>query len=172
VSFHLDVLPAIPNPDGGPSAILLTDRTLLRWQHSDPIAYGRWFKIAAAMPEHIGHEDGRWVIANPVEPRENFADKWSERPGLADAFFGWLDRLQEDLKSAQEKRGLDQVVAHLSESFGERPIEKAAAGLGDAYLGARERGQLGFAATTGSLSAGGSIPVRRHDFYGERRHAH
>lgn len=44
--FHLDVLPAIPDlgPQGGPTGILLTDKELFHWQHSDPIGYANWFR--------------------------------------------------------------------------------------------------------------------------------
>jgi hypothetical protein len=42
--FHMDVLPAIPDRDtDSRSAILLPDRDLAEWQHSDPIAYAAWF---------------------------------------------------------------------------------------------------------------------------------
>ncbi len=42
--FHLDVLPAIPDLEYLPSGILLTDKELFHWQHSDPIGYARWFR--------------------------------------------------------------------------------------------------------------------------------
>jgi hypothetical protein len=45
VPFHMDVLPAIPNPETPPEGILLTDRDLLRWQPSNPIAYADWFEL-------------------------------------------------------------------------------------------------------------------------------
>jgi hypothetical protein len=41
--FHLDVLPSIPDDEGGATRILLTDRDLRHWQHSDPIGYADWF---------------------------------------------------------------------------------------------------------------------------------
>ena len=46
--FHLDVLPAIPDVELPPTAILLTDKDLVRWQHSDPQAYARWFESRMA----------------------------------------------------------------------------------------------------------------------------
>jgi hypothetical protein len=46
--FHLDSLPAIPDEDATPSGILLTDRALREWQHSDPIAYSEWFYAVMA----------------------------------------------------------------------------------------------------------------------------
>jgi Second Messenger Oligonucleotide or Dinucleotide Synthetase domain len=41
--FHMDVLPAIPDAEGVPNSILLTDRSLRHWQHSNPIDYAGWF---------------------------------------------------------------------------------------------------------------------------------
>ena len=42
--FHIDVLPAIPDRHGQEHAILLTDRELREWQHSNPIDYATWFR--------------------------------------------------------------------------------------------------------------------------------
>ena len=38
------MLPAIPDPDGRAPAILITDKELRHWQHSNPIEYAEWFK--------------------------------------------------------------------------------------------------------------------------------
>jgi hypothetical protein len=43
-AFHLDALPAIPDTDGSPTGILLTDKKLTRWLSSDPKAYNAWFR--------------------------------------------------------------------------------------------------------------------------------
>lgn len=42
--FHMDVLPSIPDVEYGASGILLTDKNLQRWQHSNPIGYAHWFR--------------------------------------------------------------------------------------------------------------------------------
>ncbi|MCU1701596.1 MAG: nucleotidyltransferase [Mycobacterium sp.] len=42
--FHLDVLPAIPDVEYPSTGILLTDKQLYRWQHSNPIGYAKWFR--------------------------------------------------------------------------------------------------------------------------------
>lgn len=44
-SFHIDVLPSIPNEEGESTGILLTDAELTRWQKSNPLAYAEWFKM-------------------------------------------------------------------------------------------------------------------------------
>ena len=43
--FHLDILPTIPDTDYPPTGILLTDKQLFHWQHSNPIGYADWFRI-------------------------------------------------------------------------------------------------------------------------------
>jgi hypothetical protein len=40
----MDVLPAIPDPEGAQHAIKLTDRDLTLWQASNPIAFANWFR--------------------------------------------------------------------------------------------------------------------------------
>lgn len=42
--------------------------------------------------------DGTWYIGNPVNPDENFADRWHEdNHARARAFFAWVDALHKDL---------------------------------------------------------------------------
>lgn len=41
--FHLDVLPALPNPKAQDTGILVTDTEAFRWHPSDPIGYADWF---------------------------------------------------------------------------------------------------------------------------------
>jgi len=41
--FHMDILPAIPDEQGIDHSILITDKELVRWQHSDPKNYSAWF---------------------------------------------------------------------------------------------------------------------------------
>jgi hypothetical protein len=54
--FHLDVLPAIPDEEGGPAHILLTDRDLRDWQHSNPIGYAGWFFERMRVPLRAARE--------------------------------------------------------------------------------------------------------------------
>jgi len=49
--FHLDVLPTIPDVEHPPTGILLTDKQLYRWQHSNPIGYATWFRTRLAQPQ-------------------------------------------------------------------------------------------------------------------------
>lgn len=43
-TFHMDVLPALPNEKDPPNGIRLTDKDLTEWQYSNPIEYADWFR--------------------------------------------------------------------------------------------------------------------------------
>ena len=77
----------------------------------------------------IGYQDGRWVIQNPVEPDENFADKWNEKPKRREAFLKWLDRAKSDFSAAVEKKSLTESVAVLRKSLGAPEVDRAAGRL-------------------------------------------
>ncbi|MZG13918.1 nucleotidyltransferase [Streptomyces sp. SID5914] len=47
--FHLDVLPAIPDEEHPPTGILLTDKKLHKWQHSNPLGYADWFRARSEL---------------------------------------------------------------------------------------------------------------------------
>lgn len=47
----------------------------------------------------LDFEDGTWLIKNPSEDDENFADKWSNNSELAKAFFSWTYQLKRDIKA-------------------------------------------------------------------------
>ena len=59
--FHLDIIPACPNPQEGGTAILIPDRELQSLKNSDPKGYIRWFDGRC--------EQGRSIYAKEgVEP--------------------------------------------------------------------------------------------------------
>jgi hypothetical protein len=76
LGFHLDVLPAIPDPEHPPTGILLTDKNLRHWQHSDPIGYANWFRGRSEMQ--------RGLIELATKRNQNVADvpEWEIRTAL------------------------------------------------------------------------------------------
>jgi hypothetical protein len=66
--FHMDVLPAIPDDTAeSDTAILLTDKQLRYWQHSDPLAYVDWFRSQCAQ-EFISERAILSKSAGSVDP--------------------------------------------------------------------------------------------------------
>jgi hypothetical protein len=253
--FHLDVLPAIPDLTLPPTGILLTDRELRLWQHSDPKAYAKWFEarmaavfaefkrrlalelranvadvpdwrvrtplqrvvqilkrhrdvyfaneldrrpasiivttlsaqlyrgqtsiadalldVIAALPKIPRRSDGYFEILNPVNPKENFADKWNEDPELSKAFFRWVGVLQEDMRAWTDTGGgLHRLTPALTIRFGEGVVKKALTRYGESFRTARDAGALAMATGGGNLirsTAGpGLTSVPPHTFFGER----
>jgi hypothetical protein len=244
--FHMDVLPAIPDPDATGTAILLTDRELREWQHSDPIAFADWFHarmrtelvqlseavakrmdieqappsalkttlqrtvqalkrhrdihfasapkdgpasviittlaarayrgggsllevlldVSARMPGLVEHQNGLWLIPNPVAPEENFADRWNRHPERARRFFDWMERARADFAGLGSDLGLDTVLEKMAESFGEIPARRAGKRFGGEIVSVRGKGALGVAAT-GLLGPRSTRPVPSHTFHGD-----
>ncbi len=250
--FHLDVLPALPNPDAASgTAIIITDTGMIRWQLSNPIAYADWFhdvmakefedklKIVAKrmdieqvprwqvkttlqqtvqalkrhrdiyftgmlelrpasiiittlaahayrgggdlyevldditdrMPTFVSSEGQRYVIANPVEPAENFADRWHGNPQKAASFFRWIEQAKTDFDSlARTGSGIDTVITKMASVFGDRPAQEASRSISHGIVESRRQGQLRYAAGTGMLTAATSGTRRiahDHDFHGD-----
>ncbi len=76
--FHLDVLPTIPDVEHPPTGILLTDKQLYRWQHSNPIGYAAWFRTRseelqrrlteAALKRHVNVADvPEWEVRTTLQ---------------------------------------------------------------------------------------------------------
>lgn len=253
-TFHMDVLPSIPDVELGGTAILLTDTNLTRWQCSDPKAYALWFeaqmatvvaemKRAAAfrlrasvdqVPDwkirtplqravqilkrhrdlyfrnHVERRpasiiittlaaqayagemsivdtlkgiseelslkaqpvDGYFYIPNPVNPKENFADRWNEDPDRARHFLMWVRRLEADLASwIGTEGGLYQLSESMGPAFGSEVVSKAFEGYGRSQASARAAGDMAMALGSGTLvkptAPIRSVPVQNHTFFGE-----
>ncbi|GAA2220716.1 hypothetical protein GCM10010413_10110 [Promicromonospora sukumoe] len=46
--MHMDILPAIPDAEVGRDNLLITDKAVREWQHSNPAGYARWFASRSA----------------------------------------------------------------------------------------------------------------------------
>ena len=74
--------------------------------------------------------DGTWYIQNPVNPGENFADRWHEDNNLkAQAFFQWVKWAKNDLVDVVQIDNIGRIVETFKSHFDERLINKAAKGI-------------------------------------------
>lgn len=104
-------------------------------------------------------------IGNPVNPAENFADKWIENPNKEKKFYAWLEAVKKDITEATQKAGSHNIMERLSSSFGDREVKKAFSNLGDKAKLLTEQGNNRFDAAVGLSSAGAST-IKPHKFYG------
>lgn len=70
----------------------------------------------------IENRKGDWWIPNPVNPGENFADRWNDEGShRAEAFFEWVAWLRQDLSMAEGHDSIEKRHRALSEVFGVGP---------------------------------------------------
>lgn len=71
-----------------------------------------------------------WYIPNPVNPYENFADRWhEENHRRAKAFFTWVSWVGEDLVKILAKANMNIITESLAKVFGANAITKASSGV-------------------------------------------
>jgi hypothetical protein len=248
--FHMDVLPAIPDPKSGPNGILVTDTEAFRWHRSAPIAYADWFldlqreeweagarvlaerkqmdverlprhafktalqrtvqalkrhrdiyfakdlkrrpasiiittlaaqsyepvgslfdvlrHVVERMPTLVARTASGHEIPNPVQPRENFADRWKGHPGRSRAFFEWMAQAQRDFGALETIHGIPDLLAKTATILGNGPAAAAQRALGNGLRQARLAGELTMAPVAGTLVRRGKGPVvHQHDFHGD-----
>lgn len=76
--------------------------------------------VVPGMRSAIERRDGVLWVPNPVNPQENFADKWAETPRKQRLFFEWLDAIECEHAHLLSDRGFSKVGEYLAESYGRR----------------------------------------------------
>lgn len=104
----------------------------------------------------------KWVV-NPVNPEENFADKWADVPKKQENFYKWLNQLNIDLEEIVRQRGLSNIQASMQKSFGNKEVMKAFDNYGDLLRQLSQRGDLKVASGVGIGYFGSKIPSHNFD---------
>ena len=74
--FHLDILPACPNPGEGGSCLFVPDRESHSWKHSNPKGYADWFESRCELALKRLIECRRLMAkAEPIPPQEAAEEK-------------------------------------------------------------------------------------------------
>lgn len=110
--------------DDAPISIIITTLAA-RSYNNDPNLYSALLTMVNEMRNHIQVTGDHYYVENPVDPRENFADKWEAIPRKKDIFFDWLDSVEalfQDLAGLEKEDDFKRV---LKESFGNRDGAKS-----------------------------------------------
>jgi hypothetical protein len=155
--------------DDKPISIIITTLSALSYENETDVLLALQ-NVLSRMDTFIERDiSGNYLIKNPVNPSENFADKWNENPKKANLFFEWLEEAREDFKVLTLKKGLPEVAIPLKRYFGENVVTMAFNDVAAQRLKEREENKLFMAAGTGILSTQNtpkSIPVTQHRNYG------
>lgn len=158
--------------DNRPPSILITTLAAHAYHGQDDLGEAL-LAVIDGMPNFIKSSNGRWLVLNPAQPKENFVDKWNE-PDTAhrrQAFNGWLRRVQRDIETASSAQdsGLDVLVNRLSGTFDRQVLAKSAANWARSTVDLRGQGRFGITSGTGALVIGAGRPTPQHGFYGRGR---
>lgn len=98
--------------DERPISIIITTLAAHAYSGEETIA-DALFAILLHMNRFIEYNGRQYIIRNPSDPLENFADKWPQHPEREAAFFEWLEQARYDfgeLANQVERRRLIESV--------------------------------------------------------------
>jgi hypothetical protein len=126
-------------------------------------------RMPAMIEERYDPELGRYIkwISNPVNPEENFADKWPAHPKREENFFRWLRQVKIDVMNASNQKGIYRIQESLTRPFGKEVVTNAFSNIGENARLQRESGSMRMAAGSGLLSATGRTEVPYHNNFGK-----
>ncbi|WP_316829276.1 nucleotidyltransferase [Pedobacter aquatilis] len=166
---HRDVEFADDKDDKPVSVIIMTLAARAYFQGEN--LYDSLIGLLDRMPTYIttrfvGGKNVRWV-ENPVNPLENFADKWQEHPEREIKFFAWFNKFKADIYRLSLLEGLPVIGGEMKSMFGTRAVNDALNMMGTNAFEQRLSGNLKVAAGTGMLGTiGRTIPA--HNFHGKK----
>ena len=109
--------------------------------------------------------NGNYVILNPVNPNENFADKWNIYPERKEAFFRWVKNLNHDLitNNFMIFEDIIEKTDYLKKVFGNKVItdafEKRNSMMSEKYIDRKSVATL-----TTSIT---DTKIKDHTFFGK-----
>lgn len=121
--------------------------------------------IVQRMGLYIKNRGGISWVENPVNPEENFADKWPASPRKKVNFYKWLDAVKSDLQTLLTLVGQDRIYGFISDKFGERVIRKLFESWGSSMKKGFDSGKLRIS-KVGTIGSVGVLASHGHTFFG------
>lgn len=109
---HRDTMFA-DNPTDKPISIIISTLSAHAYQGEETIGHAL-LSILDRMEHAIEFDGRKYIIRNPTDALENFADKWEDHPERAQAFSDWIQQAREDFQQAGrlvEHRRISSVLA-------------------------------------------------------------
>lgn len=164
------------NPDNKPISMIITTLAALAYENELKL-YSTLLCIIRKLTDYkqlsevyretsglIQKVDGQWWIPNPVNPDENFADRWDNEK--ADTFFQWLRKVKQDFDSVlKQKGGFLEISKILGPVLGQKVINNAFEKNAKRKRAAIDSRIIRTSAKTGILSEAGVISSPRHNFH-------
>jgi hypothetical protein len=157
--------------DQRPSSIIITTLAAHAYQPE-----GNLFEvlrgITSRLLDHVEVMGGKYVVANPVMPEENFADSWGNEPWRAAALSEWAEAVYQSINGIAARTGTEHVLKGVQTVLGQKAALAGAEALSRPHVDARRSGLLRAQNGVGTLAIGGPAGAARlvkdHNFHGGR----
>lgn len=113
------------DPDNKPISVIVTTLASHAYRGEESISEAL-VSILRRMDSFIDEMNGQKLIRNPVDPLENFADKWVKYPEREVAFYKWLEKARSDFESILGMTNKQVIEKALSPSLGGALTKRAA----------------------------------------------
>ena len=110
--------------------------------------------------------NGTYLIENPVNHDENFADKWATHPKRKDNFFKWLQKLKEDKRAIVSLKGV-QLRDTFAKAFGKNVTVKVFEEITKSHKANASNGKLKIS-TTGAIGTIGKTLNAHNTYFGKK----
>ena len=110
-------------PNHKPISIIITTLSAHSY-NEEPTISAALQSILTGMDQHIEYRgDEAWIV-NPVNPEENFANKWAEEPSKRENFYNWLEQARHDFALYLRASRFDAVPEVLKEALGADLVDR------------------------------------------------
>lgn len=157
--------------DDKPISIIITTLAAKAYSN-EPNLYDALVNILNGMPKSI---ERRWVdnkyvtwVENPVDHRENFADKWEASFVKEKNFYLWLEAAKDFFGNLLKSESEKVLNESLKMRMGDKLFSKAVLAVGDDTRILRDSGNLKFMTGTGMITESGNKLVPKHTPHGSK----
>lgn len=157
------------NLENKPISIILTTLMARIYTGAENV-YSLIKKFATEYEQYLEKdEDGNYKIVNPVNEKENFADKWIVHPERQEAFFRFMEDLKKELVHnviLTEGDFLSQAKEY-KRIFGEKIVQDVYQKMADETRSLREESKLYINERGNLTQEKTNNPIKNHNFYGQ-----
>jgi hypothetical protein len=111
-----------------PISVIITTLSAHSYEGEEGVAQAL-LTILSNMESHIQHDGQKYIIPNPTDQMENFADKWEAHPERATAFFKWLEQARQDFSQAAALIDRQLLTETLQQGLGVELAKRASSRL-------------------------------------------
>ena len=162
---HRDVM--FGDDEGKPISMIITVLAAKAYANAAPgDLFATMLAVANGMVSQMDVKNGNRVVLNPVNPEEDFTDRWrkSDAGNREKKFYQWVDKLKKDLVVLQTYNKV-QIGLALKEMFGEAAGADAVEELGRKFMEDNRSKKM---TSTGVFSSvAGTIAAKPNTFYGK-----